>query len=98
MLRLSSSPSQVRRADDGALTIPPALGDRPWTVFPGSRLRPRNASSSPMGRDVSMGGLGCGRGPLVRPALSQTHHAGPSAGLDPGLVGIGVIEARVDLF
>ena len=32
-------PPNIRRADDAALTIPPALADRTWTVPPGGRLR-----------------------------------------------------------
>ena len=56
------------------LRYPPALADRTRTMPPGGGLRPRNASDSPMGRDVAVGGPGRGRGPLVRPALPQTHH------------------------
>jgi hypothetical protein len=36
--------------------------------------------------------LGHSRGPLVRPALPQTHHAWTAAGLDAGAVGVGVVE------
>src|SRR6266498_3655789 len=56
-----SLPPPIRRADDAALTIPPALADQTWTGLPGGRLRPRNASHPPMGRYVSVGSPGRGR-------------------------------------
>jgi hypothetical protein len=50
------------------------------------------APPPPVGRDVAMGGPGGSRGPLVRPALPQTHHAWTSAGLDPGVIGVGIAQ------
>jgi hypothetical protein len=36
--------------------------------------------------------LGRGRGPLVRPALPQAHHAWTPARLDAGAIGVGIAQ------
>jgi hypothetical protein len=88
----------IWRADDAALTIPPALVDRTWSLLASGRLRPRNTAHSPMGRHVPVGGPGRRRGPLVRPAFPQIHDAWTSTHLDTSVMSVGTPETRVEFF
>src|SRR5215510_16038417 len=86
-----------RRTAHASPTPSPALVNRNGPTAARGRLRPRDPSGAPMGRYLSVGGAGYGRGPEFRPALSDSDGPRPGTGSHAGLVSLGITQARTAL-